>query len=607
MCGIIGYVGLDDAKKELLKGLQALEYRGYDSAGIAYCQPNGIKTIKTVGKVSCLKDKVAKEAADDVTTCGIGHTRWATHGGVSDTNSHPHTAGKVTLIHNGIIENYKELQEELAAKGKEPISQTDTEIAAMVIDDCYTGDPEAAIRKAISKLVGAYGFCIIFSDIPETIYAVRNGSPLVAAHTDRGSIIASDMVALVSHTKHYFVLKEGHIAKLTKDEIIVKDENGEVYGPYIHHISWDMASAKKGGYDYFMMKEIHEQPKVVGDTINSVVKEDFIDLTDIGLSEEDIKEISQIYIVACGSAYHVGIAAQYVIEDLAKIPVRVELGSEFRYRNPLLDKNGLVVVISQSGETADSLAALREAKEKGVRTLGIVNVVGSSIAREADSVFYTLAGPEIAVATTKAYSTQLVATYALAIQFAKVRGEISEERYVELIKEVKTLPEKIAKILEDKERIQWFASKQVNAHDVFFVGRGIDYAICMEGSLKMKEISYVHSEAYAAGELKHGTISLIEDDILVVGVLTQPELYEKTISNMLECKSRGAYLMGLTTFGKYNIEDTADFTVYIPKTDPLFATSLAVIPLQLLGYYISVAKGLDVDKPRNLAKSVTVE
>ena len=356
-----------------------------------------------------------------------------------------------------------------------------------------------------------------------------------------------------------------------------------------------------------MMKEIHEQPKVVGDTINSVVKENFIDLTDIGLSEEDIKKISQMYIVACGSAYHVGIAAQYVVEDLAKIPVRVELGSEFRYRKPLLDKNGLVVVISQSGETADSLAALREAKEKGVRTLGIVNVVGSSIAREADSVFYTLAGPEIAVATTKAYSTQLVATYALAIQFAKVREEISEERYVELIREIKTLPEKIEKILKNKERIQWFASKQVNAHDVFFVGRGIDYAICMEGSLKMKEISYIHSEAYAAGELKHGTISLIEDDILVVGVLTQSELYEKTISNMLECKSRGAYLMGLTTFGRYDIEDTVDFTVYIPKTDTLFATSLAVIPLQLLGYYISVAKGLDVDKPRNLAKSVTVE
>lgn len=608
MCGIIGYVGLDDAKKELLKGLQALEYRGYDSAGIAYCQPNGIKTIKTVGKVSCLKDKVAKEAADDVTTCGIGHTRWATHGGVSDTNSHPHTAGKVTLIHNGIIENYKELQEELAAKGKEPISQTDTEIAAMVIDDCYTGDPEAAIRKAISKLVGAYGFCIIFSDIPETIYAVRNGSPLVAAHTDRGSIIASDMVALVSHTKHYFVLKEGHIAKLTKDEIIVKDENGEVYGPYIHHISWDMASAKKGGYDYFMMKEIHEQPKAVKDTLNSVLKDGQIDLSEVGLTDEDIRKISQIYIVACGSAYHVGMAAQYVIEDLARIPVRVELASEFRYRNPILDPNGLVIIISQSGETADSLAALREAKERGNRTLGIVNVIGSSIAREADNVFYTLAGPEISVATTKAYSTQLMASYLLAVQFAKVRETISTEKYEQLIQELTAIPEKIAKILEDdKERIQWFAAKQANVKDAFFIGRGIDYAVSLEGSLKMKEISYVHSEAYAAGELKHGTISLIEDGTLLIGILTQNKLYEKTVSNMVECKSRGAYLMGLTTFGHYNIEDTADFTVYIPKTDEHFATSLAVVPLQLLGYYVSVAKGLDVDKPRNLAKSVTVE
>lgn len=609
MCGITGYIGIKDAKKVLISGLQALEYRGYDSAGIAYFEEdkNEIKTIKTVGKVSCLKEKVDELAEKDESHCGIGHTRWATHGGVSDTNSHPHTAGKVTLVHNGIIENYKELQDEMEKKGLTPVSQTDTEIAAMVINDCYHGDPEEAIRNGCNRLHGAYGFCIMFSDIPDTIFAIRNGSPLVAAHTDKGSFIASDMVALVSYTKHYFVLEEGHIAKMTKDEILVKDENGEVYSPTIHHISWDMAAAKKGGYEYFMMKEIHEQPKVMGDTLNSVLKDGQFDLSSVGLSEEEIKDISQIYIVACGSAYHVGIAAQYVIEDLAKIPVRVELGSEFRYRNPLLDPKGLVIVISQSGETADSLAALRESKEKGVRTMAIVNVVGSSIAREADSVFYTLAGPEIAVATTKAYSTQLMATYILAIQFAKVRGEISDETYKNMIAELQTIPDKIAKILEDKERIQWFASKQANAHDVFFVGRGIDYAICMEGSLKMKEISYIHSEAYAAGELKHGTISLIEDDILVVGVLTQPDLYEKTISNMVECRSRGAYLMGLTTFGQYNIEDSTDFAVYIPKIDPHFATSLAVIPLQLLGYYISVAKGLDVDKPRNLAKSVTVE
>ena len=356
-----------------------------------------------------------------------------------------------------------------------------------------------------------------------------------------------------------------------------------------------------------MMKEIHEQPKAVADTLNSVLKDGKIDLSEVGITEEDIRDISQIYIVACGSAYHVGMAAQYVIEDMAKIPVRVELASEFRYRKPLLDKNGLVIIISQSGETADSLAALREAKTRGVRTLGIVNVVGSSIAREADKVFYTLAGPEISVATTKAYSTQLIAAYVLAIQFAKAREEISEEQYENYIEELRKIPEKIERIIEDKERLQWFAAKQANARDIFFIGRGIDYAICMEGSLKMKEISYIHSEAYAAGELKHGTISLLEKGTLVIGVLTQPELYEKTVSNMVECKSRGAYLMGLTTFGNYNIEDTADFTVYIPKTDPHFATSLAVIPLQLMGYYVSVARGLDVDKPRNLAKSVTVE
>lgn len=609
MCGITGYIGIKDAKKVLISGLQALEYRGYDSAGIAYFEEdkNEIKTIKTVGKVSCLKEKVDELAEKDESHCGIGHTRWATHGGVSDTNSHPHTAGKVTLVHNGIIENYKELQDEMEKKGLTPVSQTDTEIAAMVINDCYHGDPEEAIRNGCNRLHGAYGFCIMFSDIPDTIFAIRNGSPLVAAHTDKGSFIASDMVALVSYTKHYFVLEEGHIAKMTKDEILVKDENGEVYSPTIHHISWDMAAAKKGGYEYFMMKEIHEQPKAVLDTLNSVLKDGKIDLSEVGLEEESIRNIQQIYIIACGSAYHVGMAAQYVIEDLAQIPVRVELASEFRYRKMALNTNSLAVIISQSGETADSLAALRKCKENGIRTLGIVNVVGSSIAREADNVFYTLAGPEISVATTKAYSTQLIAAYTLAIQFAMVRGTITEEAYSNYISELQTLPDKICKILEDKERIQWFASKQANVKDAFFVGRGIDYAISLEGSLKMKEISYIHSEAYAAGELKHGTISLIEDGTLVIGVLTQPDLYEKTVSNMVECKSRGAYLMGLTTFGNYNIEDTADFTVYIPKTDPHFATSLAVIPLQLLGYYVSVAKGLDVDKPRNLAKSVTVE
>jgi len=397
------------------------------------------------------------------------------------------------------------------------------------------------------------------------------------------------------------------MARVRKGEITFFNLDGDEVEKQPKVIEWDAEAAEKAGFEHFMIKEIHEQPKAVADTLNSVLHDGVIDLSDVGLSEEEIKNISQIYIVACGSAYHVGMAAQYVLEDLARIPVRVELASEFRYRKPLLDKNGLAIIISQSGETADSLAALREAKSKGVRTLGIVNVIGSSIAREADNVFYTLAGPEISVATTKAYSTQLIASYLLAIQFAKVREEITQEQYDGLIAELQTLPEKIQKIIDDKERLQWFAAKQVNAKDIFFIGRGIDYAISMEGSLKMKEISYIHSEAYAAGELKHGTISLIEDGTLVIGCLTQPALYEKTVSNMVECKSRGAYLMGLTTYGNYNIEDTADFVTYIPKTDPHFATSLAVIPLQLMGYYVSVAKGLDVDKPRNLAKSVTVE
>lgn len=462
-------------------------------------------------------------------------------------------------------------------------------------------------KCAMVRIRGSYALAVMFKDYPEEIYVSRKDSPMILGIEDGESYIASDVPAILKYTRNVYYIGNMELACVRKGEITFYNLDGEEIEKELKTIEWDAEAAEKAGFEHFMMKEIHEQPKVVGDTLNSVLKDGQFDLSSVGLSEEEIKDISQIYIVACGSAYHVGIAAQYVIEDLAKIPVRVELGSEFRYRNPLLDPKGLVIVISQSGETADSLAALRESKEKGVRTMAIVNVVGSSIAREADSVFYTLAGPEIAVATTKAYSTQLMATYILALQFAKVRGEISDETYKNMIAELQTIPDKIAKILDDKERIQWFASKQANAHDVFFVGRGIDYAICMEGSLKMKEISYIHSEAYAAGELKHGTISLIEDDILVVGVLTQPDLYEKTISNMVECRSRGAYLMGLTTFGQYNIEDSTDFAVYIPKIDPHFATSLAVIPLQLLGYYISVAKGLDVDKPRNLAKSVTVE
>ena len=612
MCGIVGFTGVQQAAPILLDGLSKLEYRGYDSAGIAVRNgENETEVVKAKGRLKSLAEKTDNGTAV-IGSCGIGHTRWATHGEPSESNAHPHKSddGNVVAVHNGIIENYLELKEKLTRKGYVFYSETDTEVAVKLIDyyyKKYEGTPIDAINHAMVRIRGSYALAVMFKDYPEEIYVSRKDSPMILGIEDGESYIASDVPAILKYTRNVYYIGNMELARVRKGEITFYNLDGEEIEKELKTIKWDAEAAEKAGFEHFMMKEIHEQPKVVGDTLNSVLKDGQFDLSSVGLSEEEIKDISQIYIVACGSAYHVGIAAQYVIEDLAKIPVRVELGSEFRYRNPLLDPKGLVIVISQSGETADSLAALRESKEKGVRTMAIVNVVGSSIAREADSVFYTLAGPEIAVATTKAYSTQLMATYILALQFAKVRGEIFDETYKNMIAELQTIPDKIAKILDDKERIQWFASKQANAHDVFFVGRGIDYAICMEGSLKMKEISYIHSEAYAAGELKHGTISLIEDDILVVGVLTQPDLYEKTISNMVECRSRGAYLMGLTTFGQYNIEDSTDFAVYIPKIDPHFATSLAVIPLQLLGYYISVAKGLDVDKPRNLAKSVTVE
>ena len=457
------------------------------------------------------------------------------------------------------------------------------------------------------RVRGSYALAIMFKDHPGEVWAARKDSPMIIGIADGESYVASDVPAILKYTRNVYYIGNLEIARLSKGEVTFYNLDGDTFEKEMTEITWDAEAAEKGGYEHFMMKEIHEQPRAVADTLNSVIKDDVIDLSDVGLTDEVIKGISQIYIVACGSAYHTGVVTQYVMEDLARIPVRVELASEFKYRNPILDKNGLVIVVSQSGETADSREALRLSKEKGVRTLGIVNVVGSAIAREADNVFYTLAGPEIAVATTKAYSTQLIAGYCLAVQFAKVRGEIDDAEYARLISELRTIPDKISKILEDKERLQWFASKYAGAKDVFFIGRGVDYAVSLEGSLKLKEISYIHSEAYAAGELKHGTISLIEDGILVIGLLTQSELYEKTVSNMVECKSRGAYLMGVVPYGRYEAEDTVDFITYIPKVDEHFAGSLAVVPLQLLGYYVSVARGLDVDKPRNLAKSVTVE
>ena len=612
MCGIVGFTGIHQAAPILLDGLSKLEYRGYDSAGIAVRDGNGeTEVIKAKGRLKILAEKT-NNGESVPGTCGIGHTRWATHGEPSENNAHPHVSddGNVVAVHNGIIENYQELKDKLLRKGYAFYSETDTEVAVKLVDyyyKKYEGTPVDAINHALVRIRGSYALAIMFKDYPEEIYVARKDSPMVLGVADGESFIASDVPAILKYTRNVYYIGNLEMARVRKGEITFYNLDGEEIQKESKTIEWDAEAAEKAGFEHFMMKEIHEQPKAVTDTLNSVIKDGAIDLGEVGLSDEDIRNVSQIYIVACGSAYHVGVAAQYVLEDLVRIPVRVELASEFRYRNPILDKNGLAVIISQSGETADSLAALRECKSKGIRTLAVVNVVGSSIAREADNVFYTLAGPEIAVATTKAYSTQLIAAYVLAIQFTKVKGQIDDEQYTAYIEELQTLPDKIQRIIDDKERLQWFASKQANSRDVFFVGRGIDYAISMEGSLKMKEISYIHSEAYAAGELKHGTISLIEDGTLVIGVLTQPALYEKTVSNMVECKSRGAYLMGLTTFGNYNIEDTADFTVYIPKTDPHFATSLAVIPLQLLGYYVSVAKGLDVDKPRNLAKSVTVE
>ena len=613
MCGIVGFNGYHEAAPVLLSGLQKLEYRGYDSAGIAVWdeKTKDISIVKAEGRLQHLEQKTDNGAAVHG-TCGIGHTRWATHGEPTETNAHPHHSKDFAVVgvHNGIIENYQELKHKLLRKGYEFYSETDTEVLVNLVDYYYKKyniGPVDAIAKTMVRVRGSYALGLMFKDYPGEIWVARKDSPMIIGIADDETYVASDVPAILEYTNQVYYIGNLEMGRLSPGKAVFYDLNGDVIEKEQVEITFSAEAADKGGYEHFMMKEINEQPRAVQDTLDYALENGRIDLGKIGITDEVIKEITQIHIVACGSAWHVGTAAQYVIEDLARIPVRVELASEFRYRSLLIGEETLVIVISQSGETADSLAALREAKAHGARTLGIVNVVGSTIAREADHVFYTLAGPEIAVATTKAYSTQLIAVYALALELARVRGVMEEEKYHAMIEEITTLPAKMTRILEDKERIQWFAAKYAAAKDIFFIGRGIDYAISLEGSLKMKEISYVHSEAYAAGELKHGTISLVEDGTLVVGVLTQPALYEKTISNMVETKSRGAYLMGLTSYGNYNVEDTADFTVYVPRTDPHFATSLAVIPLQLMAYYVSVARGLDVDKPRNLAKSVTVE
>ena len=610
MCGIVGYVGERDCTDVLLDSLSKLEYRGYDSAGIAVFENGEITVEKAKGELKNLREKVAEHKP--MGHCGIGHTRWATHGEPSENNAHPHMTddGNIVAVHNGIIENYQELKDHLTQKGYTFYSETDTEVAVKLIAYYYEKtdhNPLESMSRALLRVRGSFALGIMFKDRPGVVYAARKDSPLIVGQNEGGAFIASDVPAILSYTRNVYYLDNMEMAELHEDSIRFFNMNGDEIEKEMVNIKWDAEAAEKGGFEHFMMKEIHEQPKALKDTINTYVKDGKIDLSSVGISPEEFAQYHRICIVACGSAYHVGIAAKYVMEDLTGLMVDVDFASEFRYRNPKLSKDTLVVIISQSGETADSLAALRLTKEMGVKTLAIVNVVGSSIAREADHVMYTLAGPEIAVATTKAYSTQLICMYILSMYAAQVRGEIEESTLGNMLKEIVLLPEKVASILADKERIQWFANKFASAHDVFFIGRGLDYAICQEGSLKMKEVSYVHSEAYAAGELKHGTISLIEDGTLVIGVLTQSHLCEKTLSNMQEVKSRGAYLMGVAENGSYYLEDMVDFVVYVPKTDPHFTTTLAIIPLQLMGYYVSVARGLDVDKPRNLAKSVTVE
>ena len=614
MCGIVGYTGKKKAAPILLDGLAKLEYRGYDSAGLAIRdgEANPV-VVKAKGRLKVLSEKTDGGAALKG-TCGIGHTRWATHGEPTENNAHIVDDYNVVGVHNGIIENYQGLRDKMIRKGYKFYSETDTEVAIKTIDyyyKKYTHDPIEALAKTMVRVRGSYALAVMFKDHPGKIFVARKDSPMIIGCDKDASYLASDVPAILKYTRSVYYINDLEMACLEEGNVTFYNLDGDTIEKTPTEIDWDAASAEKGGFEHFMMKEIHEQPKAVQDTLNSVIVPDGdsykIDLSASNLTDEDLKSFEQIYIVACGSAYHVGCCTQYIVEQLAGIPVRCELASEFRYRTMPLNKNALCIVISQSGETADSLAALRDAKKNGIKTLAIVNVVGSTIAREADYVLYTLAGPEISVATTKAYSAQLAVCYVLAIKFALAKGTITEDQAKELASEVMSIPAKINKVLEDKERLQWFAAKLAAQKDIFFIGRGIDYVITMEGSLKMKEISYIHSEAYAAGELKHGTISLIEEGTFVIGVLTQSGLYEKTLSNLVETKARGAYLMALTSFGNYAIEDSADFVVYVPKINELFAASLAVVPLQLLGYYVSCARGLDVDKPRNLAKSVTVE
>ncbi len=608
MCGIVGYVGDRQAAPILLDGLEKLEYRGYDSAGIAVYNGKNIEMKKAKGRLKVLRE-LTHDGRTLSGTIGIGHTRWATHGEPSDANAHPHfnKDKSIVVVHNGIIENYLKLKNKLIRKGYQFISDTDTEVVAHLLDYYYNGNPLQTITKVMHRMEGSYALGILFKDHPDELYAVRKDSPLIVGHAEDGCIIASDVPAVLKYTRDVYFIENEEIVRMTKESMEFFNVDEEAIEKTPVHIDWDVDAAEKGGYEHFMLKEMYEQPKAIADTFSPRIKDGKIVIEELGMTDDEIRAVRKIMIVACGSAYHVGMTSKYVLEGMARIPVEVDLASEFRYRDPLIEEGTLVIVISQSGETADSLAALREAQARGARVLGIVNVVGSSIAREADNVMYTWAGPEIAVATTKAYSCQLIAMDLLAMKFARTRGTITDQELQGYIEDMKRLPDQVELLLNHKNRVQKFANRYLAARDVFFIGRGIDYAISLEGSLKLKEISYIHSEAYAAGELKHGTISLIEDGTLVVAVLTQPDLYKKIISNMVEVRTRGAFVLAVTNEGNDEVERAADYVIYIPQTNKYFTNSLAIIPLQLFGYYISVGKGCDVDKPRNLAKSVTVE
>ncbi len=608
MCGIVGYIGNQQAAPILLDGLSRLEYRGYDSAGIAVYNGEQIDMVKSKGRLKVLSE-MTHDGETLPGTLGIGHTRWATHGSPSDVNAHPHfnKDKSIVVVHNGIIENYLKLKKKLVAHGYEFVSDTDTEVIVHLLDYYYNGNPLQAVTKIMHRMEGSYALGIIFQDHPDELYAVRKDSPLIVGRTNGGSILASDVPAVLKYTRDVVFIDNGEIVRMTENSMEFFNVDEEPIEKEMSRIEWDVNAAEKGGYEHFMLKEMYEQPKSITDTFSPRVKDGKIVIDELGMTDEEIQKIQKIMVVACGSASHVGYTSKYVFEEMARIPVEVDIASEFRYREPILDENTLVIVISQSGETADTLAALRESKKRGARVLGVVNVVGSSIAREADNVMYTWAGPEIAVATTKAYSAQLVAMYLLAMKFAHVRGQINDAELADMLEDLKALPAQVEMLLNNKGNIQKFATRYLAAKDVFFIGRGLDHAISMEGSLKLKEISYIHSEAYAAGELKHGTISLIEEGTLVAAVLTQKNLYKKMISNMEEVRTRGAFVMAVTTEGNTDVERAADYAIYIPETNKYFTNSLAIIPLQLFAYYIAVGRGCDVDKPRNLAKSVTVE